>query len=48
MGNNVFTEFNNFCGCKENEESEKAKMEKVSNLILTNKNDIFKIKRFSL
>ena len=29
MGNDVLSNFNNFCGCKENEESEKSKIEKV-------------------
>ena len=38
MGNNVFYDFNNFCGCKENEESEKSKLEKVSIIILNNNN----------
>ena len=48
MGNNVVSQVNNFCGCKENEESEKARMEKVSNLLLTHNNNIFILKRFSL
>lgn len=30
MGNNVINDFNNLCGCKENEELEKSKLEKVS------------------
>ena len=30
MGNDALYEFKNFCGCKENEESEKEKLEKVS------------------
>ena len=34
MGNNVISQVNNFCGCKENEESEKARMEKVSNIFI--------------
>ena len=34
MGNNVVSQVNNFCGCKENEESEKARMEKVSNIFI--------------
>jgi hypothetical protein len=37
MGNNIFDNFNNFCGCKDNEESEKSKIEKVIILIITNK-----------
>jgi hypothetical protein len=38
MGNNVLYDFNNFCGCKENGESEKSKLEKVSIIILNNNN----------
>ena len=30
MGNNIMNNFNNFCGCKDNEESEKSKLEKVN------------------
>ena len=29
--------FNNFCGCKENDESEKSKLEKVNIYIINNK-----------
>jgi len=30
MGNNVINNFNNFCGCRENDEIENQKLEKVS------------------
>ena len=48
MGNEVINNFNNFCGCIENEESEKSKIEKVSLWIIINKNPNLLNKRFSL
>ena len=30
MGNTIVNNLNNFCGCKENEETEKTNLEKVN------------------
>jgi hypothetical protein len=30
MGNNIINNFNNFCGCRENEDTDNEKLEKVS------------------